>query len=207
MAPAHASSRAPVADHFTDRASEYGSASSSGLWKAWRAMERRAIWRLLRPTAGERILDAGCGAGYYSEHLIASGAEVCATDLSASMTRETARRLHVPAFVSNLEHIPLTGKFDAVLCAGALEFCNDPVAAMIAMAALVAPQGRLVIMLPADGIGGKIYRCYHMRNGLAIKLFSAAWLREIATTIGMKLTETASAGFNHVARFVPALHD
>ncbi|MCC6546546.1 class I SAM-dependent methyltransferase [Candidatus Sumerlaeota bacterium] len=191
---------APVADHFTGRAAQYSDASASGIWNAWRAMERRAIWRLLRPMAGERILDAGCGAGYYSRHLLACGVNVCSTDLSLSMARETARRLHVPAFVSNLEQLPISTTFDAVLCAGALEFCGDPAAAITGMARLIAPHGRLVLMLPADGLGGRFYRRYHARNGLDIKLFSRDWLSETARSSGMNLTQLAGAGFNHVAR-------
>ncbi|MEO8377361.1 MAG: class I SAM-dependent methyltransferase [Candidatus Sumerlaeota bacterium] len=205
MARAHATSNAaPVADHFTGRAADYSAASSSGVWNAWRAMERRAIWKLLRPVAGERILDAGCGAGYYTQHLLTSGAAVISTDLSTSMTRETSQRHQVPAFVCNLEQLPLRAEFDAVLCAGALEFCHDPAEAISGMARLISPEGRLILMLPAESFFGGMYRAYHARNGLTIKLFSKPWLKEIADASGMRLAEIAGAGFNHVARFVPA---
>ena len=48
---------------------------------------------LLPPLAGERILDAGCGSGWYAEQLLARGAVVDGVDSSAAMVDYARRRL------------------------------------------------------------------------------------------------------------------
>ena len=48
---------------------------------------------LLPPLAGERILDAGCGSGWYTEQLLARGAMVDGVDSSAAMVDYAQRRL------------------------------------------------------------------------------------------------------------------
>lgn len=55
--------------------------------------ERPAMLRLLPEVAGMRILDAGCGSGWYAEQLLARGARVDAIDASASMVEFARRRL------------------------------------------------------------------------------------------------------------------
>jgi SAM-dependent methyltransferase len=55
--------------------------------------ERPAMLALLPDVAGTRVLDAGCGSGWYTEQLIARGARVTAIDQSAEMVRHTRRRV------------------------------------------------------------------------------------------------------------------
>lgn len=55
--------------------------------------ERPAMLAFLPPLAGRRVLDAGCGAGWYAEQLLARGAEVVAVDASAAMVEHTRSRL------------------------------------------------------------------------------------------------------------------
>jgi len=55
--------------------------------------ERPAMLSLLPDVAGARVLDAGCGAGWYTEQLLARGARVTAIDESAQMVRHTRARV------------------------------------------------------------------------------------------------------------------
>jgi SAM-dependent methyltransferase len=55
--------------------------------------ERPAMLSLLPEVEGARVLDAGCGAGWYAEQLIARGARVTAIDGSAEMVSHARRRL------------------------------------------------------------------------------------------------------------------
>lgn len=187
-------------NYFEREAEGYSAASKSGLWDWWRAKERAAIWKLLRPRRGESVLDAGCGAGYYSEHLLREGCRVTATDLSEGMVREAARRLGIPAFVGNLETLQTEERFDAVLCAGALEFVPKPGLAIASMARSVAPGGRLVLMLPHTGISARGYRMFHRRHGMEINLFNRTRLQKAATHADMRVTAWGSIGFNWVVR-------
>lgn len=55
--------------------------------------ERPAMLGLLPPLAGMRILDAGCGSGWYAGQLLARGAVVDGVDASAAMVDYARRRL------------------------------------------------------------------------------------------------------------------
>ena len=55
--------------------------------------ERPAMLGLLPPVDGKRILEAGCGAGWYTEQLLARGARVTAIDGSAAMVEHARRRI------------------------------------------------------------------------------------------------------------------
>jgi SAM-dependent methyltransferase len=55
--------------------------------------ERPATLALLPEVAGAHILDAGCGSGFYTEHLVRLGARVTAIDGSAEMVKHAERRL------------------------------------------------------------------------------------------------------------------
>jgi 2-polyprenyl-3-methyl-5-hydroxy-6-metoxy-1,4-benzoquinol methylase len=55
--------------------------------------ERPAMLGLMPGVAGTRILDAGCGGGWYSEQLLRRGADVDAIDGSATMVQHARARL------------------------------------------------------------------------------------------------------------------
>ena len=55
--------------------------------------ERPAMLALLPPLQGLRILDAGCGSGWYAERLLERGAELDAIDVSAAMVDYARKRL------------------------------------------------------------------------------------------------------------------
>lgn len=55
--------------------------------------EQPATLSLLPPIEGEKVLDAGCGPGVYSEWLVEHGAEVVGIKLSPKMVRLAEERL------------------------------------------------------------------------------------------------------------------
>jgi SAM-dependent methyltransferase len=55
--------------------------------------ERPAMLSLLPDLEGARILDAGCGSGWYASQLLERGATVNAVDSSSAMVEHTRRRL------------------------------------------------------------------------------------------------------------------
>ena len=55
--------------------------------------ERPAMLGIMPSVAGERILDAGCGNGWYAEQLLSRGADVDAIDASAVMVEHARTRL------------------------------------------------------------------------------------------------------------------
>lgn len=98
---------------------------------------------------GERILEAGCGAGRFTEVLAATGADVYSFDLSQAVEANHANHGHLPnvhIFQASIDAIPFTlGQFDRVCCLGVLQHTPDPSAAFRALAAQVRPGGEIAI--------------------------------------------------------------
>ncbi|MBI4142353.1 class I SAM-dependent methyltransferase [Candidatus Uhrbacteria bacterium] len=98
---------------------------------------------------GQRILEAGCGAGRFTEVLAATGAEVWSFDLSNAVEANFANHGHLPnvhIFQASMDAVPFSaGQFDRVLCLGVLQHTPDPAAAFRALVAQVRPGGHLAI--------------------------------------------------------------
>lgn len=111
--------------------------------------ERPAMLALLPDVRGARVLDAGCGAGWYAEQLIARGARVTAIDQSEVMVRHARARLGGAAQVRvhDLAH-PLTfaadPSFGGVVSGLALEHVRDWDAVFAEFARVLAPGGWLL---------------------------------------------------------------
>jgi SAM-dependent methyltransferase len=98
---------------------------------------------------GKRVLEAGCGAGRFTEVLLAEGAQVFAFDLSAAVKANLdncgGRAGH---FVcqADIRKLPVAPRsFDVVLCLGVIQHTPDPEETIRALAEQVAPGGLLVI--------------------------------------------------------------
>lgn len=79
---------------------------------------------------GCRILECGCGAGRFTEVLLAEGANVVSVDLSEAVEANAANcglnRSHAIA-QADIENLPFRPQsFDAVLCLGVLQHTPDP---------------------------------------------------------------------------------
>jgi 2-polyprenyl-3-methyl-5-hydroxy-6-metoxy-1,4-benzoquinol methylase len=111
-----------------------------------------AVERLLRPSAGERILDVACGNGVASRRLAATGASVVGVDFSGSLI-ELAKRRHRSSEIdyrvldaTDHEGLLSLGEdtFDGALCSMAFMDMADLVPLMNALAKLLRPGRALV---------------------------------------------------------------
>ncbi len=102
------------------------------------------VVELLAPTAGERILDLGCGDGVLSERLAQAGAEVVAVDASTAQV-EGARRRGLDARVADGQALAFDSEFDAVFSNAALHWMSrDPDAVIAGVWRALRPGGRFV---------------------------------------------------------------
>jgi ubiquinone/menaquinone biosynthesis C-methylase UbiE len=94
-----------------------------------REYERDLIMDLLRPRAGDLVLDAGCGTGLFTGEILAAGARVAGLDLSLPMVRRASEKLTGFPFVAalgNMLDLPFRdASFDKVASVTALEFIAD----------------------------------------------------------------------------------
>lgn len=118
------------------------------------AVRRRSIVRAaLEATAGDRILDVGCGPGFYCAELAAevgAAGSVVGVDGSAAMLALAARRCEGLAKVELREGSALAlpvedASFDGALCVQVLEYVADTALALAELHRAVRPGGHVVV--------------------------------------------------------------
>lgn len=98
---------------------------------------------------GQVILEAGCGAGRFTQIALETGAEVVSFDLSLAI--EAAARNNAGAdklciFQASIYEIPLRkASFDKIFCMGVLQHCPDVAAAFQSLVPFLRPGGEIVI--------------------------------------------------------------
>jgi SAM-dependent methyltransferase len=98
---------------------------------------------------GQRILEAGCGAGRFTQLALETGAEIFSFDLSSAVNaawRNNAGTSKLTAFQASIYEIPLRkGAFDKVFCMGVLQHCPDVARAFRSLVPFLRPGGEIVI--------------------------------------------------------------
>jgi len=120
----------------------------------WRARERFIldVLKASRPAAGwKKILDVGCGDGLFFDQLLHFG-DVEGVELSESLVSNNgphSSRIHVGNFDQSLN---LSTDFSLILMLDVLEHMTDPVSALRFALELLAPEGKLLVTVPAFNI-------------------------------------------------------
>ena len=94
---------------------------------------------------GERILEAGCGAGRFTEVLLSAGAEVWSVDASEAIdvaAENAGANEHFHAAQADLFALPFPpASFDRVFCFGVLQHTPEPRRAFLSLIEHVRPGG------------------------------------------------------------------
>jgi len=99
--------------------------------------------------AGKLVLEAGCGAGRFTEILLKMGARVVATDLSSAVDANydnchtSSEYLTCQADIVSLPFSPST--FDVVICVGVIQHTPNPDRTIAALCNLLKSGGVLII--------------------------------------------------------------
>ena len=118
------------------------------------AQRRRAIVRrTLSATAGDRVLDVGCGPGFYCAELLADvgpTGSVVGIDGSPAMLALAGRRCagceNVELYEADATSLPVKdGCIDRALCVQVLEYVADPAVALAEMYRAIRSGGRVVL--------------------------------------------------------------
>ncbi|MEA3016173.1 MAG: 2-polyprenyl-6-hydroxyphenyl methylase / 3-demethylubiquinone-9 3-methyltransferase [Sphingomonadales bacterium] len=105
----------------------------------------------LKPLAGRRAADVGCGAGLLAEPLARLGAEV--TGVDAAPENVAAARLHAQGQGLEIDYRvggveTLAGPYDLVTCLEVLEHVADPRPFVAGLGRILADTGLLILSTP-----------------------------------------------------------
>lgn len=111
------------------------------------------LFAAVRPAAGERVLDVGCGRGSTTRRAsqaVGAAGEVVGLDVAANLIEEARRLAHdtpgIRWMVADAQRAELPpAHFDLVLSRFGVMFFDDPGAAFANLAAATAPGGRLCV--------------------------------------------------------------
>ncbi|MDP9086813.1 MAG: bifunctional 2-polyprenyl-6-hydroxyphenol methylase/3-demethylubiquinol 3-O-methyltransferase UbiG, partial [Pseudomonadota bacterium] len=105
----------------------------------------------LRPLAGKRALDVGCGAGLLCEPLARLGAEVTGIDAAPELigvARAHAEGTGLAIDYRSVGVEAVDGMFELVTAMEVVEHVADPASFIVSLGARVAPGGLLVMSTP-----------------------------------------------------------
>ncbi|HEV8628468.1 MAG TPA: methyltransferase domain-containing protein [Acidimicrobiia bacterium] len=114
---------------------------------------RRHVRAALAAQPGERILDVGCGPGFYAQELldeVGPDGSIVAVDASADMLALARHRCeghdNVTFREGNASALPIDdGDVDAALCVQVMEYVPDPPGALAEIYRALRPGGRALI--------------------------------------------------------------
>jgi len=161
----------------------------------------------LKPLAGRRVADVGCGAGLLAEPLARLGGRVTAIDaapenIAAARAHAAAQGLEIDYRVGDVA--ALDGPFDLVTSMEVVEHVADVPAFIAGLAGALAPDGLLVLSTPNRTALSKLMMI-HVAEGLGhIPRGTHEWDRfltpeelqaELAAA-GLEVLDTTGLGFS-----------
>jgi len=116
------------------------------------------VYQSIEPYIGKNILEIGSGIGNITQYLVNKGRLTC-IDVNPNYVNYLLKKFHsekkeglqaYPADITNIEGTVLKrGSYDTVICLNVLEHIQEDQRAFENMVHLLAPQGHLIIMVPA----------------------------------------------------------
>jgi 2-polyprenyl-3-methyl-5-hydroxy-6-metoxy-1,4-benzoquinol methylase len=98
---------------------------------------------------GKTILEAGCGAGRFTEILLQSGGKVFAADISSAVEanyQNCSKYENYFVIQADIVHLPVPpNQFDIVICIGVIQHTPDPEKTIAALCSYLKPDGKLFI--------------------------------------------------------------
>jgi len=173
--------------YFNRVASKYQNRSLSGIWSFVRDLEAKAIMNSIEGFSGMTCLEFGCGAGYYTNRLVSLGAKILVVvDISENMLKQLADP-SIKKVRGDIQNVRFAMKFDRILCAGAIEFLENPDRFFVNMQAHLSPKGKAVLLFPRKGVCGFLYKFYHRCHKVRVKTFKLDKIEKSLNDLELKI--------------------
>jgi SAM-dependent methyltransferase len=181
-------------------ARKYAARVDTTPWNA--CYERPGVLALLPPLKDAKVLDAGCGSGWYAEYLLNCGATVTAFDVNEEFVGITRSRVGersqvLQADLSEPLHFAGDEQFDLVVAPLVMHYLKDWQPAFREFHRVLKPQGVLVFSTHHPFMD---WQLFHTENYFTVELLEDEWdigkvrfYRRPLTTISYDLD---AAGFS-----------
>lgn len=195
-----------VKSHFDKVSFGYTSASDRLLWKKFRTTEALAVSEMLpRISPTTSALDLGSGSGYYADLLHSHRiTQLTCIDFSENMLNQIENPSYIK-IVADIEVYKSNGKYDIILCAGALEFIKSPEKVFANVSTMLKSGGSFILLCPSKSFLGRIYRIYHRSHAISVRLYDRDELSSFGSKVGLRTVKTVNVfPFSIVAKFTNA---
>jgi SAM-dependent methyltransferase len=169
-----------------------GTSAAFGRMRAWARELLRMDWKTQDPhfSCPGKILDVGCGSGWFLEKMKSKGWEVTGvepSDAAGKLGRSRGLRI----ITGTLEEAGLpSDHFDYVRANHSFEHMPDPNHALDEMRRLLRPKGKLLIGVPNfDGLVPRAFGKYwwHLAPPVHLHAFSPSTLRRLLKKHGFRV--------------------
>ena len=183
---------------------------------------RRCMQGGLEALAGKSVLEAGCGAGRFTEVLLKHGAVLDSFDFSAAVSanhRNSGGNPRLTLVQADIRHIPFKrAAYDYVVCLGVVQHTPNSEETLRSLWAMVRPGGALVFdhyrwklrnfMPPPFGVAGLLYRWYFLklprsRQFEAVKAVFDYWFPLVWRFRDSRLAQLLLSRLNPIVNYYP----
>ncbi len=99
--------------------------------------------------AGKRLLDAGCGTGWFTKAAVERGASVVSLDMGPRLLAKVNEKAISDKTVGSVLALPFKlSSFDIIVCSEVIEHTPHPCQAIPELARVLRPKGRLLLTVP-----------------------------------------------------------
>lgn len=162
-------------------------------------LERIQIIRrhITKPAGRVKLLDVGCGTGWFLEVAKNEGFDVSGIELGKEIAEQTSKRLGIEIFKQTIQEVPEDHKFDVITLFDVLEHVRDPKAVLNAVRNHLNVGGIALVFTPnLDSVGMRILR---ERSSLVMPAehlfqFTPQSLRRLIVNASLEVVEFQTKG-------------
>ncbi|MDQ3008756.1 MAG: class I SAM-dependent methyltransferase [bacterium] len=98
---------------------------------------------------GLKVLDAGCGTGWFSQVAAQKKAKVTSLDIGENLLKEVAKKCKTKCVVGSIMELPFADNtFDVVISSEVIEHVTDPVKGISECVRVTKPGGLIIMTTP-----------------------------------------------------------